>query len=163
MSEDERRGIRNNNPGNIDFNRWAFGRDPWVGEVGLETHDTPRFTTFLRPEYGVRALCKLLLTYYRHRKAADGSKIDTVREFIQRWAPASENDTEAYAMMVRRAIGVRAGQEINLEDLDTLVNMALAIIHHENGKQPYLLSMVYRGAEMALGLASTDLEILTTV
>ena len=76
------RGIRNKNPGNIDFSPVMYLKDKWVGELGLEDCVNPRFTTFDTPEHGIRALCKILLTYHRSRRASDGSAIDTVKEII---------------------------------------------------------------------------------
>jgi len=144
------RGIRNNNPGNIDFNQTAFDRDPWLGEVGLENLTFPRFTTFATPVDGIRALCKILLTYHHKRKAADGSVIDTVQEIIDRWAPPVENDTDAYVNHVRELLDVETGEEIDVDDFDTLVILAKSIIKHENGVQPYYEQVIKTGVRMAL-------------
>lgn len=144
------RGERNNNPGNIDFNQSAFDRDPWVGEIGLEKHRHARFTTFDTPEHGIRALCKILLTYHHKRKAADGSAIDTVQEFIDRWAPPCENDTDAYTNHVRDLLDVETGEEIDVDDPATLILLAESIIHHELGVQPYPRDVIEIGAKMAL-------------
>ena len=145
------RGIRNKNPGNLDYNAAAFERDPWVGEVGIEVHPTPRFTTFESSVFGIRALARTLLTYYRHRKAADGSPIDTVQEVIDRWAPASENDTDSYAEIVARAVGVEKGAEINIEDPEILATLVMSIIRHENAAQPYGRATIALGVATALG------------
>jgi len=152
------RGIRNRNPGNLDFNPAAFVRDPWVGELGLEQHPNPRFTTFDTARHGIRALCKILLTYHRHRRAADGSQIDTVQEIVDRWAPPIENDTDAYAAQVRDALDVERDQVINPEDPTTLMRLAAAIIRHENGTQPYGEDTLRAGAVMALDRPVIGLE-----
>lgn len=131
------RGIRNHNPGNIDFNARMFKLDPWVGELGLEQHKYSRFTTFKDPEHGIRAMCKILLTYDHHRRAKDGSPIDTVQEVIDRWAPPSENDTTAYVKNVRRLLRVEKGQEIDLNNRLIMFPLLKALIEHENGQQPY--------------------------
>ncbi len=144
------RGIRNNNPGNLDFNARAFQRDKWKGELGMEKHSSPRFTTFGTPQHGIRALCKVILTYHRHRKAADGSPIDTVQEIIDRWAPPVENNTDAYAARIRDALDVEKGEEIDPEDPGTLRTLAEAIIQHENGCQPYDEKVIRAGVDMAL-------------
>jgi len=49
------RGIRNQNPGNIDYN----SRNDWQGQIGKEPGG--RFAIFDTPENGIRALGKLLL------------------------------------------------------------------------------------------------------
>ena len=144
------RGIRNHNPGNIDFNQAQFDRDKWVGEVGLEDHRNPRFTTFSEPVFGIRAMAKILLTYYRLRKADDGSAIDTVQEIIDRWAPPSENNTDAYATHVRKALGVEPGEILDVSDPDILADLCALIISHENGQQPYTPQMIHDGVRLAL-------------
>lgn len=144
------RGDRNNNPGNIDFNPAMFAKDPWVGETGLEDHPHARFTTFSAPQYGIRAMAKILLTYHHKRLAADGSAIDTVQEVIDRWAPPSENNTSAYAAHVRDLLDVETGEEIDPDDPQTLHTLVKAIINHELGYQPYTDEVIAEGISLAL-------------
>jgi len=144
------RGIRNNNPGNIDFNPRMFNYDPWVGELGIEDHPDARFTTFDTPTHGIRALCKILLTYDHHRKGRDGSPIDTVQEYIDRWAPPIENDTKAYASAVRKMLDVDAGETIDMDDPRTLTIFARAVIRQENGRQPYDDTIIAEAVRLAL-------------
>ncbi|HCQ3021998.1 TPA: hypothetical protein OHP99_004980, partial [Escherichia coli] len=63
------RGIRNNNPGNLDKG------SPWQGLAA--NPDEPRFCTFKDPVWGIRALAVTLITYHDKRRAKDGSSIDT--------------------------------------------------------------------------------------
>ena len=144
------RGVRNKNPGCIDFHAAAFARDPWVGEIGLEVHPNARFTTFENSVFGIRAIAKTLLTYYRRRHAADGSPIDTVQEVIERWAPSTENQTDAYAAVVRQALGVDVGESIDISDPDILATLVRSIIKHENGEQPYGNATIALGVQLAL-------------
>jgi len=119
------RGIRNNNPGNIDYNpntKWA-GQLPHIPEI------EKRFCRFESPIFGIRALCKVLLTYQRKHG------IKTVAGIIMRWAPAVENNTKAYISAVAKACGVEDTQEIEVADY--LMPLCKAIIAHENGSQPY--------------------------
>lgn len=117
------RGIRNNNPGNID---WTAANN-WQGQLGRETGvANPRFARFDTMENGIRALAKNLLTY-----ASRG--LDTVTEIINRWAPGNENDTGSYIRMVAREMGVDANAQLNLRDSATLQRLTSAIIKHENG------------------------------
>src|SRR5690606_5584704 len=86
------RGVRNSNPGNLE---WG---DPWQGLVPVEQRTDSRFCQFVTPAYGIRALALTLITYYdRHR-------ISTVEDAISRWAPPVENDTLAYQNAVARAV-----------------------------------------------------------
>lgn len=131
------RGIRNNNPGNLDKSN-----SPWKGKI--DNPAEPRFETFDTPVNGIRALAKVLLTYYRvHR-------LITVQSIITRWAPPSENDTNAYAKAVAKALGVSPHTVINVENPDTLRALVEAIIWHENGQQPYTRTVLAHGIESAL-------------
>lgn len=95
------RGVRSNNPGNIDYNP----RNAWQGQLGLEQGVAkPRFARFDTPENGIRALGKLLLTYQRKHG------LKTVKAIISRWAPAVENDTAAYVRAVEANTGTRPGR-----------------------------------------------------
>ncbi len=118
------RGVRNNNPGNID--RTAIA---WQGEDrGPEAMKRePRFCVFLTAQAGFRALAKTLLTYQRKHG------LRTVREIINRWAPPSENNTSAYVAQVAREVGVGANEIIGLNRQVTLQRLVTAIARHENG------------------------------
>lgn len=143
------RGVRNRNPGNIDFNP----RNDWQGQLGLEVGVlSPRFALFDSPENGIRALGKLLINY----RGKDGMPgigapgIDTVRETISRWAPGNENDTEAYIKAVARAVGVESNQPIDIKKPAVLAGMVTAIIIHENGGNPYAPATIAEGVRRAL-------------
>jgi hypothetical protein len=127
------RGLRLNNPGNLDR-----GKKEWVGEVRDSLSQLePRFCTFATPEDGIRAIGVTLMTYYDHRKAADGSKIDTISEIVARWAPPVENDTGAYADHLARIAGIDEHETLDIYDWNTVRSIVLGIITHENGIQPY--------------------------
>lgn len=139
------RGIRNFNPGNLDFNTAAFKRDPWRGELGIEYHPDARFTTFDTAEHGIRALCKILLTYQRKYN------LRTVPGMINRWAPPVENDTGSYVRHVCADLGVKLDQEVRLvDDPEVLAGLAKAIIQHENGSQPYTEATIRMAVMLAL-------------
>lgn len=130
------RGVRNNNPGNIEA-----GSANWQGQTGSDG----RFATFETPELGIRALARNLLTYQERHG------LDTVQAIIHRWAPPGENDTGAYVGAVARAVGVGPTDRLNLRDPQTLQNLAGAIIRHENGQNPYPDATVRAGVDLALG------------
>ena len=143
------RGVRNNNPGNIDFNP----RNAWQGQLGLEVGvASPRFARFDQAENGIRALAKLLLNYRGKdgMPGVGGKGIDTVLETINRWAPANENDTKAYAAAVAKRLGVGIADPINIKNLATLRGMVISIIIHENGSNPYAPAIVDEGVRRAL-------------
>lgn len=117
------RGIANHNPGNI-----RRGTSAWQG-MSLAQPD-PDFISFDTPEYGLRALMKILLTYQ------DKDDIEHVQGMILRWAPPSENDTGAYVRDVCLHVGVKPDDYISLHVPENLIRMAQAITHHENGNSP---------------------------
>ncbi|MNM61700.1 hypothetical protein D3C81_730050 [compost metagenome] len=143
------RGVRNKNPGNIDYNP----RNAWQGQLGLEEGVAkPRFARFDHPENGIRALGKLLINYRGKdgMPGVGGKGIDTVLETINRWAPSNENDTQAYAAAVAKRLGVRTTDTINIKDPATLRGMVLGIIIHENGGNPYPDAIINEGVRRAL-------------
>jgi hypothetical protein len=142
------RGIRNNNPGNI---RYVEGiTSLYEGCIGSDGS----FCVFDTAHHGIRALCKLLLVYQ------DRHGLRTVRGCINRWAPPVENDTGAYVAAVARALNVEPDDEIDLHRDFVLAGMALAIIQHENGQQPYAPGDVMGAAREALGFAYVDPPIV---
>jgi len=71
------RGIRNNNPGNIE---WG---ERWQGLDELRPDRDPRFAQFISPEDGIRALAKTLQTYQKKHG------ISTIEGIISRLAPTN--------------------------------------------------------------------------
>ena len=143
------RGVRNNNPGNIDFNP----RNAWQGQIGIEVGVTkPRFAQFDSPENGIRALGKLLLNY-RGKDGLPGvgrPGIDTPLEFISRWAPSSENNTLAYAQAIAKRLGVGVRDSIVISKPQVLREVVVGIIAHENGGNPYKAQVIDEGVRRAL-------------
>lgn len=121
------RGIRNNNPGNLER---TSPRTPWQGAVPFDQalmRDT-RFEVFQTPVWGIRAIARTLITYQ------DAHDCQTVRQIIARWAPASENDTTHYAAQVARAVGVPSvNTAIDVTNYETASKLVRAIVRHENG------------------------------
>ena len=87
------RGIRNNNPLNI-----RHSADKWQGERINQTDKS--FVQFESMAYGYRAAWKVLDSYWKHFKNL--RMPFTVSNIIERWAPPSENNTEAYVKTVIR-------------------------------------------------------------
>lgn len=131
------RGIRNNNPGNID-------RDgtPWQGMADDQSGD-PRFIVFKSAPYGIRAMARVLITYQ------DKHGLRTVRRIIGRWAPPVENDTDAYVNAVAASVGVGPDDVIDVHNFNVLRPLVKAIIKHENGVQPYPDGVINYGLQLA--------------
>ena len=88
------RGIRNNNPLNI-----RRSKDQWKGLS--KTQNDRSFCQFESLEYGWRAAFYLLTRTYYHKY-----RLYTIRGIVSRWAPSSENNTEAYIANVARLTGI---------------------------------------------------------
>lgn len=119
------RGIRNNNPGNIEK-----GKSKWQGLVLSMEETDPRFCEFKDPTWGIRALAAVIITYQ------DKYKIRTIRDIIGRWAPGHENDTSAYISAVCAATRIGAMEQLDLHRYEALCPIVEAIIRHENGRGP---------------------------
>lgn len=75
---------RNNNPGDIEWGKFAQGHGADRKELGI----IARFAHFPTTEIGWSALKALLQT--------DGYRGKTVRQVVTMYAPPNENDTEQY-------------------------------------------------------------------
>ena len=139
------RGIRRNNPGNIE---WG---SPWQGLADPKDYPQDRFAAFVSAVYGIRALARTLITYYDKRKANDGSKIDSLQEIVERWAPAADNnDVDAYARQLAKLLpGMGPKDEtLNLHDPVQLRAVVEGIILHENGRGPLKTPNTWYPAEV---------------
>lgn len=134
------RGIRNNNPGNLEAS-WAF---TWQGQNGTDG----RFATFASPEHGIRALGVNLLSYQRRG-------LDTISKIISRWAPPQDNNnTTAYIQNVSQALGVTPTTRLDVASPAVLTALSKAIIHQENGNVPFSDETIASGVASALGMAA---------
>lgn len=135
-------GIRNNNPGNIVRVKGVV----WEGQSAKQGG---RFVKFDNPVYGIRAICRTLIVYADARKARDGSRIDTVQEVIERWAPPHENETNLYAEHIASRLGVRPDEILAIKAPDTMRDLIKSIILHECGSLPYADAQIDKGMILA--------------
>ncbi|MEL5505022.1 lytic transglycosylase [Serratia ureilytica] len=148
----EPRGIRNNNPGNLNY----------VGQSGatLEDHATPRFARFNSAFEGFAALGKQIKAYYNGTsKAAGYQKLQSVEDIISRFAPASENNTQAYINKLSKMLGVGRGDSLNIQDPQVLATLMNGITQIENGKNPYAPDMVLKAAQSAVGAGGSNSSV----
>lgn len=96
-----------NNPGNI--------RDPKHGG----------FMKYRTPQEGVLASGNLLRRYYNR------DHLDNIRDIVTKWAPPSENDTEAYIADVVKRTGYKENQKLDLNDMTQLGTLESAMLRHE--------------------------------
>lgn len=112
------RGLRNNNPLNIEAGGFTQGQPGYQGSDG-------RFARFDTPDAGVNAAGKLLDTYQNKYG------LNTVNGIIGRWAPSSENDTRGYAASVAGRMGVSPDAPLTPEMRPKLI---AAMAQFENGR-----------------------------
>lgn len=115
------RGYRNRNPGNIE-------KTPslWKGEVkGTDT----RFKTFQSMAWGYRAIFVTLNSYFK-------KGFNTIEKIISRYAPSSENYTDAYIRTVATRTGIDPGRQLSFTDTGDLTKIVAAISFVENGIEP---------------------------
>ena len=127
------RGWRNNNPGNL-----TDTAIDWDGETGLNLD--PNFEEFTTPEYGIRAIGKLLLNYQKIHG------IDTVTGVVSRYAPNTENPTADYIDFVCNETGLKADEPISIHA--HLFPLVKAIIKFEMGIQPYSDDLIVKSLNM---------------
>lgn len=136
MAKPLSRGIRNNNPGNIRVGAPWQGLMPRADMTEAQAAESS-FCVFSSPKWGIRAIAVTLITYQDKRLADDGSKIDTIREIIYRWAPPVENKSASYAEHVAVIASIGLDDRLDVRDYATMRGLVEGIITHENGVQPY--------------------------
>ncbi len=115
------RGIRNNNPGNIEIN----DSNAWEGKVPRAQNTDGRFEQFTSYAYGVRALIILLRNYITGGR-------NTITIIFEAYAPPSENNTQNYIRFVSERIGIGANVTVPL-NRNNIRTLAQAIARMENG------------------------------
>lgn len=96
------RANRNNNPGNLRY----------AGQVGATGKDAQGFAIFETPGAGWDALTRQI--------ALDQSRGLSLGEFISKYAPASENDTQNYLNFVMSATGNLASDSLSSVNVSSL-------------------------------------------
>lgn len=137
------RGIRNNNPGNIKKTTIE-----WEGQIDSEDEQT--FAVFSAPWWGLRAIAKILTTYYRKHH------LDTPNKIISRWAPSSDDNPEqAYALFIANRLGVNPDDQLEVDDYKIMKQLMQAIVQFENGTDPY--SWEYDAGLILAGIEPDDI------
>jgi hypothetical protein len=130
----EVRSVRNNNPGNLNFAH--------QGGAVLESGSNARFARFGSMSEGVGALAKQLLRY-RDRG------LDSLTSIMNRFAPASENNTKAYIANLAKRMHVGADQHLNVADPEVMRALIRGISQYEAGKSYLKDADLNKGLQMA--------------
>ena len=117
-----KRGIRNNNPGNIIINN-----TPWEGLVPLSQNTDGKFQQFKTLEHGLRALMTNARTYILKYGA------NTIEKLMSKWAPPHENDTKKYSNFIATQLNISPTQTLTKTDLTQkfFITIAKAIAQME--------------------------------
>lgn len=125
------RGIRNNNPLNI-----RHSADRWQGARINQTDKA--FVQFESMAYGYRAAWKVLDSYCLRFKRE--RKLYNVKNIIARWAPPTENNTDAYVRSVVMLSGLGGNENMprpkhyrGFGEIEKLVSLIAAMTCVENG------------------------------
>lgn len=136
------RAVRNNNPGNIRQGiQWQglMPREQMNPDQAAET----QFCVFLSPQWGFRAMATIFHTY------ADKDKITTLRQAINRWAPRTENNTDAYVADVCNRLVWNPDSPFPFHDQAHLAALLVAVSWHEIGAWVFSEDDAIQGAETA--------------
>lgn len=127
------RGIRNNNPGNI-----IQSKSSWHGKLPKRLNKDRKFEMFIAPEYGVRAMIKLLYNYINKGH-------NTVEKIVRRYAPSFENNTSSYIQKVCNNLKVKPNTKLRAskKTLHLLVISISKIENNGNYISPQLFNKAY--------------------
>ena len=126
------RGIRNNNPLNIEQ-----GDNAWDGLSDDQSADV-RFAVFDTAEEGIRAAARTLSTYQNKHG------LKTVHDMISRWSPikdkgnvdaSGKENTTSYINNVSKAVGVSKNSMVKIGNNTKTKAMLKAMIKQENGSK----------------------------
>ncbi len=115
------RGIRNNNPGNLNFANQP-GATKEAGPGG-------RFAVFQTQGAGLYNLARQISLYHSRG-------INTIQKVIEKFAPPNENNTKSYIQFVSKKTGIGKDDVFQL-NTDNVFAIMRAIIKLENGMDPY--------------------------
>lgn len=130
------RGIRNNNPGNLNF----------AGQAGATKEGGPngRFAVFGSMQQGVAALVRQIGLYVGRGK-------NTVRSILETYAPSTENNTGAYIAAVANALGIGPDDPLDPSNASQVKGLVRAIVDHENGRGHVSEADITGGFQIAMG------------
>ena len=135
MTVKQPRGLRNNNPLNIERTG-----DRWRGM--LPEQRDPRFVQFVAPEWGIRAAVVILRNYQKRYH------LHTLTEILHRYAPAVENHTKRYIDRVSSRAGISPDIHLDLTDRELVSRLIEAMWLVECGV-PGDREVIRRGLDLA--------------
>ena len=133
MASGQNRGIRNNNPLNIEYSK----RNNWRGQVGSDG----RFCIFEDDKWGFRAGARVLRSYQKRG-------INSIESIVHTFAPSHENDSNHYADLVARWTGYGKHDLLDVRNDNTAAVLIQAMARMEVGHR-YTMNEVMEGVTLA--------------
>ena len=127
------RGWRNNNPGNIEYGTFARS----MGAIGSDG----RFAIFPTPEMGREAKDNLLFESQSYRGMS-------IEKAIEKYAPRTENDTDAYIKKITDALGVPKNTSLSQLSLDQR-KVLLDVVKKTEGRSTGNVEVLRQGIGLA--------------
>lgn len=120
-SADLPRGLRNNNPLNLEASKFTQSQPGFTGSDG-------RFGQFASADQGMQAAETLLQNYGKQG-------VDTIAGVVSKWAPSADgNNVTAYANFVGLKSGINPNAPVDLNDPATRGKILSAMAQFENGR-----------------------------
>jgi preprotein translocase subunit SecE len=136
------RGIRNNNPGNLNF----------AGQAGAEKEggENGRFAVFGSMQEGIAALYRQLQLYFKRG-------VNTLSDIVNKYAPAGDNNNVgAYISALSAATGKGANEALDPNDTGTISRLMKGIVDHENGRGYISSSDIMGGIRLGAGVTAMN-------
>jgi type II secretory pathway pseudopilin PulG len=114
------RGLRNNNPGNVEI---LVNGEKWKGQTGEDGN----FAVFEDMEHGARAMIRMLKTYGKRYG------IDTVKGIISHYPPILQDEIPKYSEAVSKVIKIDNNARLTNNAQDTYTKIAWAIANCATG------------------------------
>ncbi len=125
-AQSTKRGIRNNNPGNL-----IKTNINWKGKVPLNKNTDPEYEQFYTAHDGIRAMFMDL------RNDIEKQKLNTISKLIHVYSPKAP--MQQYVSFVSKKLNMEPDALLKRTDYMCL---GKAIIEFENGEQPYPQSLI---------------------
>ncbi len=102
-------------------------KDRFIGE--LRPSRDKSFRTFVNMAYGYRAM------HYLLRRYKNSYQLNTLEQMINRWAPPTENHTDAYIDFVAKRSGIGRDQIVDVSNMTVMCRIVEAMAKMENGNK----------------------------
>ncbi len=137
---EKKRGIRNNNPGNLNF----------ANQAGATKESGPngRFAVFGTMAEGIAALYRQLQIYFKRG-------INTISSIVKTYAPSADgNNVSAYMSYLSKAMGKGINEVISGTDMDAVTRLMKGIANYENGAEYFTEKDMFRGIRVGSTVTS---------